>query len=406
MNHPKTAYILLWFPKPSETFIFREVRNLEKMGLPLEVFSLYGRWTGDLSPEMTSVSAKVERLGLPLLRNLRGDFLYWWRRDRRGVKALLRKVLVRRWRGLEKTGESLWAFLSAFRLARRFEERGIEHIHAPWASGPATAAWIASRLTGIPFTFTARAWDIYPPDSLLEDKMRDAKLVRSETRTNIRYLTKLAPRESEKIRLTYNGVVGPDRKSARLTFTPPYKLLALGRFVEKKGYAYLIKACKILRDSDFPFLLTLAGDGSGRGRLERLARRSDLDHQISFLGFVSHDRVPHLFREADVFIMPSIVARSGDRDGIPTVVIEALDHGVPVVASDVSGISEVIEDGETGFLVPEKNPDAIARAIARVCRDRDQAIETANRGRERVRRQFGQEPCHTTVLRLYDELFQ
>jgi len=164
MKPPTTAYILLWFPKPSETFIFREVINLWNMGLDLKVFSLYGEITKGLSPEMQAVSPRVERLGIPFLKSATLDLLYWWKQDRRLVAELFRTVPVRRWGGFEKGGENLWAFLAAFRLARRFRKEGIEHIHAPWANGPATAAWISSRLTGIPFSFTARAWDIYPPD--------------------------------------------------------------------------------------------------------------------------------------------------------------------------------------------------------------------------------------------------
>ncbi|MFA5193046.1 MAG: glycosyltransferase, partial [Verrucomicrobiia bacterium] len=277
MKLPRTAYVLLWFPKPSETFIFREVVNLRKVGLPLKIFTLYGELTRGLSEEMRGVSADAERLGIHYLGHALPEVLYWWKRDRKRVVELFRTVLWRRWRGLEKTGESLWASLCAFRLARRFEEEQIEHIHAPWACGPATAAWIASRLTGIPFSFTCRAWDIYPPDSVLRDKLRDAAFVRSETQANIRHLAAVCEADTAKMHLTYNGVPLAKHAEAPATMTPPYQLLAVGRFIDKKGYEFLLRACKQLADGGMDFHLTLAGDGPRKSRLKRLAHDLGLD---------------------------------------------------------------------------------------------------------------------------------
>jgi len=401
---PRTAYILLWFPKPSETFVFREVINLRKMGLSLKVFTLYGELTKDLSPEMRAESNQVERLGLPFLRRPLEPLLYWLKRDRRKALELLRTIPFRRWNGLEKMGENLWAFACGFRLARRFQEEGIEHIHAPWASGPATAAWIASRLTGIPFSFTARAWDIYPADGALGEKIRDAAFVRSEIGTNIKYLSGFVGGDASKIYLTYNGVPLKAESEAAVAMKPPYRLLALGRFVGKKGYDYLLRACKLLADSGLDFHLTLAGDGPRGGQLKRLASKLDLSDRVSFPGFVPYDKVSDLFTGADIFLMPSIVHSSGDRDGIPTVIMEALMHRVPVIATDVSGIAEVIEDSNTGLLIPEKDASAIAAAVRRMTDDRDAALEMARRGRERVIEQFDPERNHRKVLELYERL--
>jgi glycosyltransferase involved in cell wall biosynthesis len=402
---PRTAYILLWFPKPSETFIFREVTCLRDMGLPLKVYTLYGQCTRWLSREMKSVSVQVERLGIPFLLRGPKDLLYWWGKDPLGTARLARDFLARPWHGLEKTGESLWAFLCAFCLARRFQDEGIEHIHAPWASGPATAAWIASRLTGIPFSFTARAWDIYPPDSVLVDKCRDATLVRSETGFNIQYLAGIVGEHVGKVRLTYNGVPLRTVGEAPVPMRPPYALLALGRHVETKGYDYLLRACRDLKDSGVLFRLTLAGDGPCRKELERLARSLALADQIDFPGFVPYDGIMDLFRSTDIFIMPSVVvrrgSRAGDRDGIPTVIMEALSHRVPVIATAVSGIPELIEDGVTGLLVQERDSAALARAIVRFTSDRAGAVEMAERGRARVRERFDPEKNYGKVMDLY-----
>lgn len=401
---PKTAYILLWFPKASETFVFREVLNLRNLGLPLEVFSLYGELKDGMSPEMASVSRDVERLGIPYFTRAYSDIIYWYRVNPRVTRELIRRIPFRQWNGLEKTGENLWAFLCAFALARKFREQGIEHIHAPWAGGPATAAWVASKLTGLPYTFTARAWDIYPPDGALKEKIREAAFVRSETRTNIGYLARLAECDESKIHLTYNGLPLKAQGEAPVPMRPPYRLLALGRMVGKKGYDYLLQAGKMLADSGLDFRLTLAGDGPLLPRLKRLAGELGLAARVSFPGFVTYDRVPELFQDSDVFVMPSVVHSSGDRDGIPTVIMEALAHRLPVVATDVSGISEVIRDRVTGLLIPEKDPAAIAGAVLRMTADRQAALDMADRGRAQVREQFDPERCHRRVLDLYQGL--
>jgi colanic acid/amylovoran biosynthesis glycosyltransferase len=401
---PRTAYVLLWFPKPSETFVFREVVNLRKMGLPLQVFSLYGALTGSMSEEMRSQAHDVERLGLPYLKRVIPDLLYWRKRNPALTSQLLLTVPFRRWNGLEKAGENLWAFLCGFRLARRCEEEGMEHIHAPWASGPATAAWIASRLTGIPFSFTARAWDIYPADGALSEKIRDAAFVRSETRTNISYLASFCGGDTSKFLLTYNGVPLTSHEEAAVPLRPPYRLLALGRFVGKKGYDYLLRAAKILADLGMDFHLTMAGEGPRGFQLKRLAASLGIADRVSFPGFVPYDEVSRLIAASDVLVMPSVVHSSGDRDGIPTVIMECLMHRVPVIATDVSGIAEVIEDAVTGLLIPEKKPEAIAEAVLKMVGDREAALAMAERGRAKVLELFDPERNHRRVLELYQAL--
>lgn len=405
MSYPRTAYILLWFPKASETFIFREAVNLKRMGLPLDVFSLYGPSKDDLSPEMRSAAEGVERLGVRFTPVAAANVLYWWRRNRRLARNVLGTLTLKRWSGFEKTGENFWAFLCGFYLSRRFEQLNIDHIHAPWASGPATAAWTASRLTGVPFSFTGRAWDIFTADRGLKDKLAAAAIVRAETRFNVDHMATTLGGDRRKIHLTYNGVPLTARRAAPAAMTPPYKLLALGRFVEKKGYEYLLRACRIMLNAGLNIRLALAGDGPLKARLTRLTRKLGIDKTVSFPGFVRYDQVSALFQSADVFLAPSVVAASGDRDGIPTVIMEALMHRVPVIAADVSGIPELIEDEETGLLIPQKDPAAIAAAVARTVGDRDAAIRMAEAGRARVLEMFDPERNHRKVLELYVEHF-
>lgn len=399
---PRVAYVLLWFPKPSETFIFREVKNLLEMGLPLHVHTLYGSLRKNLSPEMEAYPGQVHRLGLRRTMILPVFVAYWFLRSPLRTGRLFAHVVLRRWKGLEKSAENAWAILCAFYLAYRFAEDGIEHIHAPWACGCATAAWLASALTGIPFSFTIRAWDIYPPDSLIGEKVRDAVCIRSETLYNIEYLKGLTGCPATKFELTYNGVPIASADTRTVALSPPYQLLAVGRLVGKKGFVYLLHACAMLRERSVAFHLHLVGNGPHLRRLKSLCRSLSLDRHVTFHGFQRYEKIPDFFKAADICIMPCIIDGSGDRDGIPTVILESLLHSVPVITTPVSGIPELIEEGVTGSMVPQKDPAAIARAILALVSDREAAHRMARNGNRKVREVFNAEANHRRVLSLYE----
>jgi glycosyltransferase involved in cell wall biosynthesis len=397
----RTAYVLLRFPSPTETFIFREVMDLRRFGLPVDVFTLYGPSAGRLSSEMSAESGTVHRLGLRSAPAILQAIGPWWRRNPPAVGEILRAARHQRWRDAEKSGENLLALLLSFELARRIEAARIEHIHAPWASGCASAAWAASKLTGIPFSFTARAWDIHPPDGLLERKVQGAALVRAETAAAARHLEAVCGGRQEHVHVTYNGLPLRPAGTAPVAMRPPFRLLAVGRFVPKKGFGQLLRAVALLVEAGVDVRLTLVGDGVLRLPLRLLAARLGITDRVAFPGFVPHDTVGDLFLASDVFVMPSVIAPSGDRDGLPTVILEAMAHAVPVVATAVSGIPEVIEDGITGVLVRERDPQGIADAVRRLVSDREEAVAMAARGRERVSRHFDAERNHRAVLDLY-----
>lgn len=385
---PKTAFVAHWFPKPSETFVFREVQGLWERGLPLVVFSLYGPLRQDLSPEMRATRIPVERMGAARLRSLLKEV------DLRllpgPARRLLRPFLPRRWRDLELAGENFWALGAGFWLARRCRELGVGHLHAAWASGPATSAWIASRLTGIPFSFSARAVDIYPPDPFLGRKLEAAVFIRTESRATPGHLARLAPDCRGKIfpvpaplTLVRGEMAGPRSEA-------PFRILAVGRMVPKKGFRFLVRGCGLLVREGWDIRLDLVGWGPEARRLKALARELGLAGRIRFPGFVSHDRMADYYSRADIFVMPSLVTPRGDRDGLPNALVEAMSRGLPVVATDVSGIGEVVRNNETGVLVDRSSPRDLARGVARLLGDREGAGRMGVRARELVNRVFDQ----------------
>jgi glycosyltransferase involved in cell wall biosynthesis len=404
MSAPRVAYILLWFPEPSQTFVLDEVNTLAHLGLDIQVFTLYGPRSGSLVAGMAEVNVPVTHLGLRTTGVLAKELARLKHNWGPGAWPFLWQVLARRWRNLEVAAEALWAALSGVRLARLFKGAGFDHIHAPWADGPATAAWVASHLSGIPFSFCARANDLHPPDGALLEKLEAAALVRTNTLANLRYLAALAPEAAGKLVNIFNGVSLTAGPGPARTAQPPFRLLALGRMVAKKGFPILLESCRQLAAAGVDFRLTLAGDGPQQRQLADLVKEYGLRDRVVLPGFVPHREVPRLFEEADLFIMPSQIAPSGDRDGIPNVVLEALAHEVPVVATAVSGLPEVIHAGETGWLVPPAAPDALTQAVKKALADPVEARRRARAGRELVSREFDSRQNYAKLKACFEEV--
>jgi len=388
MPGPRVAYFLLWFPEPSQTFVLDEVNTMVRLGLDVRVYSLYGPRPAHRLAGMAEVQAPVHHLGLAATGTLFRDLLRLSRTWGPEAARFLRQVAVRRWRSLETGGEALWACLAGVHLAGILTAESIDHIHAPWADGPATAAWVASRLSGIPFSFCAHAQDIYPPDGALLEKLSAAAFVRTENRSNLRYLSGLFPQTAGKLVNIYPGAPLARVQVEPIPAVPPFRLLAVGRFVRKKGFSLLLEACRLLAAQGVDFHLTLAGDGPERPQIVKLIREYDLTERVKLPGFVAHGQVSRLFQQTHLFIMPSLVAPSGDRDGIPTVILEAMLHEVPVVATEVSGIPEVVIPGETGWLTPPEDPQALARDMLAALSDPAEARRRAQAGGALVAREF------------------
>jgi glycosyltransferase involved in cell wall biosynthesis len=247
---------------------------------------------------------------------------------------------------------------------------------------------VASRFSGIPFSFCGHAHDIYPPDGALREKIRAAGFIRVISEVNRNYLLALAPDAADKVTVVRYGVpLTPVPAPPRLP-GPPFQLLSIGRMVPKKGFPVLLAACRTLAAQGLDFHLTLAGDGPQSQELQELVRDYGLSGRVSFPGFVPHRRVPALLHRADLFILPCIVDPQGDRDGIPNVILEAMAHEVPVVSTDVSGVIEAVVPGKTGWIAPPGDPQALAEAIREALENPAEARRRGQAGKWWVAREF------------------
>ncbi len=396
---PRTAYVLLWFPRASETFVFFEVCSLRGQGLPIHIYTLYGRRTGGCSARMQAYDGPLTRLGCTAVGRMAGIFFRELFTRPASTFGLMRLCLFRRMRDWESLAENIWSFFAGFALADLARKDGIELLHAPWANGSTTACLVASKLTGIPFAFTGRAGDMYPPDGLLKEKLEACLFVRTNTAANVGYLASHAPEgHKDKIFLVYNALTLPKELPARASGGPPYKLLAVGRFARTKGFRHLLTAMARLKREGFPCRLTLVGDGWLRPQLFAQRRRLRLEDCVDMPGFVPHDRVAELIESHHMLAAPCVVTESGDRDGIPNVIIEALSQGMPVIATAVSGIGEILKHEETGLVIRQHNGADLAEAVKRMAADPEGAARMAEAGKRLVRSMF--DPA-TNIRRLY-----
>ena len=427
-RHPGSiAYVLKSFPRLSETFIASEIYRLEQRGIPLRLFIIKRSDEPIVHPIVEAIRAR--RVHLPEAAPISSAALgAWLRRHARRFAGPLGRQSLRHpirtlhaaciavgqavrarkgpWTSPRKT--PLKEFLQATALADAITAAGdVRHIHAHFCHSATTVAWLAALMTGIPLSFTAHAKDVYcedlNPAGLLIRKLAAARFVVACTEANRRYLQGLTPTP---VHCLYHGL---DVEFARLCganaaprrFDQRVRALAVGRLVAKKGLDVFIEACAILRDRGLPLEAAVVGEsGDQEATLRALAAARGLDAHVQFTGPVTQAELFERYRHATVFCMLSRVLENGDRDGIPNVMAEAMACGVPVVATAVSGIPELLAHDINGLLVPPDDPAAAADAIESLHRDPGRAETLSRNARIVIGQRFNGDASAGALSRL------
>lgn len=382
----KIAYVLKMYPRFSETFILNEILELERQGVQVHIFSLKkpddGRFHADLARVKAPVTYVPEQL-----RVAPEAFLLAHREVASWNSARYRRLL---WRTLgRRRGGALRRLSQAAYIAPILRREGITHVHAHFASSATSVASYLHRLAGFSYSFTAHAKDIYHDDvnpRTVARKIEASRFTVTVSDYNRAFLGELGA--AERLARIYNGL---DLEQFRLNGTrqdDPPLVLGVGRLVEKKGFDDLVRACAILRDSGLDFRCRIVGKGDQAPMLRTLIDSLDLADRVELAGPLPREALLGLYPRASAFAAPCVVAADGNRDGLPTVLIEAMALGVPVVATPVTGIPELVEHAHTGLLVPERDPAALAAAIHRLLVDREAAAQMAAAARLRVEREF------------------
>jgi colanic acid/amylovoran biosynthesis glycosyltransferase len=386
---PHVAYIVSRFPHLPETFILREMIELEKHGLAISLFPLL---RNDEPVYHHQAEPWMERahftpfISWPIIvANL--YFLF------RHPLKYLGLWLFSLWHSLPSPALLVFIpgiLLKAAYYARMMPSLGVEHIHAHFATHPAAAAMMIHWLVDLPYSFTAHAHDIYVDRAMLCAKLERAKFVISISEFNKHLMGEHCPAMAEdKIHVIHCGV-DPKRfrPAPRIVGRTPWRLLCVASLQEYKGQRYLIEACRLLQQWGVSFECQLVGRGQDRPQLERQIAEAGLDDHVLLLGPKSQDEVANLVAAADAFVLPSVVQANGKMEGIPVVLMEAMASELPIVSTQLSGIPELVEDGVSGKLVPPRDPQALADALLALYENRAEAQEMGRRGREKVLAEF------------------
>lgn len=321
-----------------ESFLLRELHALERQGQPVLLVRAEAMISG-------AIFRAIWRKPVTLLR-------------------LLGWILRNTWLRPVNLAKSLLIFPLAAELAERLPKAGIAHVHAHFATHATTMAFIVQKLAGIPYSFTAHAHAIFVERALLREKVRDAVFVRTISEFNRHFLETLYPQETAgKVHVVHVGATPPDEPGRG------GGIVCVAAPRPHKGIPVLLEACEIL------------------GERCTIVRDADAEPAL---------------RTADIYVQPSVIAANGQMDGIPLALIDAMAAGKPVIASAISGIPELITDGESGLLVDPANPRMLAEAIARVQREPILRARLSARAREKVAREFSLEDCINRLIELFD----
>ena len=406
-DRPMLGMILKGFPRISETFISNEIRLLERDGIPIHIFSMRRPRESFCHPSVREIQARVDYLPetiiSPRLPELvRHNLQLAARRPGRYREAL--RLTARRYRRTRKSATLKHLLQAGYLVNHGLARRPIAHLHAHFAHSPTSVAMFASLLSGLPFSFTAHAKDIYTSDpAQLREKLVKAAFTVTCTDYNRRYLQGIGRNGATPIHRIYHGIdlrLFSDR-TPRPMPDEPYRILSIARLTAKKGLPTILRALAQLKQQGMAFDYTLIGDGDDRQATLNLIETLGLSDRARWLGTLPHDEVREHYRRADLFVLGCEVAPNGDRDGIPNVIVESLAMGVPVVATRVSAIPEIVTHGETGLLVDPGRPDQMAAAMARALQDHALRRRLIHTGQERVRDGFDNLALVKDLVALY-----
>ena len=389
----RVAFLVKRFPRLSETFVLNEFLELRSLGVPLQLLAIMDSAESNMQPEASDL--------IPEVTYLRGDS--WWplvprllRVARRHPSGMLKAV---GW-ALPRFSLASWRRLAeAMTLVDELDGEPV-HLHVHWLNVPGGAAFLANKIAGIPWSLTTHAKDLYT--TRVADaaaRCEQATFVATCTEANVSYLRTVVGVDPAKVVLCRHGV-RLDRFTPGGRDPEPGRILAVGRLVTKKGFDVLIEATALLARRGVDFRLDIVGGGPLREQLTGQVSSLGLTERVALHGARAQPELLEFYQRASLFALVPSVQPDGDRDGVPNVILEAMACGIPVVASAISGIPEVIEHEVTGILVPPGDPEALSYGLERLLADPSAAESIGSRAAETVRASFQLTDCVSPVAEL------
>jgi glycosyltransferase involved in cell wall biosynthesis/aminoglycoside phosphotransferase (APT) family kinase protein len=385
------AVFVTRFPRIAETFILREINELERLGQPVVLVPLLRNHSLVVHEEAKPWMGRALFMPLLSLAIVKANAVRLVREPRRylglllsliGRTALRPSVLLR----------TLALFPKSVYLASYLPRLGIKHVHAHFAVHPTTMAYIVSSLSNMTYSFTIHGPDVFVHRLLLREKIAGAKFVRAVSTFIKAFVSGLYPDESEgKIEVVHVGVnpsVYEDAAEHAEGRSARIQILSVAALTSAKGYHFLVDACAMLAREGLDFECKIVGEGTQRGAIADRIQQHELGDRIRMLGALPQHEVARLMGDADIFVLPSVIAWNGQMDGIPISLMEAMAAGKPVIGSAISGIPELVQHETNGVLVDSTHPERIAGAIRRLVEDPGLRFFLGRAGQERVRSEF------------------
>lgn len=398
------AYLSNFLPNLTETFIYREVFQLRNRGVPVLTYSLRRPGPDYCAEEAAPIYSETYYL-LPVKTSvlLRSHLRFLFHTPFIYAATLWKMVAGTHLRGRDRV-RSFMHFGEGVVLACRMRADGITHIHAHFASQSASVARVVHLLTGISYSFTGHAHDIWHDRLLLPEKLREAEFVVTCSRMGRQYLVAETSEDvSEKVHVVYHGLdVDSFPFCGNGEGRETNLILSVGRLTPQKGFPDLIRACAIIRDRGVKFRCVIIGQGTDREQLQKLIESEGLLSRVMLQGAVHQEEMKEYYRRAWVFALPCVDTPDGNRDGIPNVLMEAMAMGLPVVTTANSGQPELIRNGTHGLLVRTHSPADLADAIVRLCEDEALRGRITVEARKRMEETFDSRKTIEPLLGLFN----
>lgn len=386
----KVAYILHRFPYLTETFIMREIYWLQRQGIDVEIFSL-------LSPKHSVVHEQAQEL-LSVTHYspfvswdvLKSQVYFLARSPGRYMRAFFN--LMRQ--TIREPGVLLRAlvlFPKSIYFARLIQQKKMDHMHSHFVWIDAIAAGVAHDVLGITFTIHPHAFGLFGRNQKsVKCELEHATQIVTISEFHRDYIQRLCPGISrEHINVVYCALETDLYQPVRRTKEDgPIQILSVGRMIEKKGFQYLIAACKRLADAGVDFKCVIIGGGTLKESLQNEIDKFGLQNQVQLMGSMSQTQVLEFYHKTDIFALPCVVAGDGDRDGIPVVLMEAMACGIPVVTTPVTGIPDLVQHEQTGLMVAERDVDALTAALEKLISEPNVRQQLGRQGRQIIMDKF------------------
>ena len=375
------AYLFERFPSFTQTFCYREVRELQRQGVSPAIFSVR-RPTDELAL-MGDMSTVQEVEYLPAEQELVREVDRALRKKRLPVRVAEELASWGRKTDFLRLYQAAW-------LGHHLQALGVRHVHAHFAGLAARTAFWLERFFGISFSFTAHANDIFAPkpfETSLGKLMDTARAIVTVSDFGVRFLREKYPGNAAKIHRVYNGIDLAAYRLADLAAPTP-AIISIGRLIEKKGFSDLIEACRLLRERGLDFRCEIVGEGPLELALREQIGAASLTSSVTLSGALPQEEVRTRLARSAIFALTCVTEADGGMDNLPTVVMEAMAAALPVVSTAVGGVPEMVQDGVTGFLLPEHQPVAVAEVLSRLLSDHELRHSLGKAGRERATRLF------------------